>query len=79
MFPIGCLPRSLAGIDRRGYKAYKDLRGGCDFGDFGLPPGRIALIESFDPSRGRREVKIDAIRLDLILLGADAISLRGVE
>ncbi|MDQ4077099.1 MAG: ABC-ATPase domain-containing protein [Chloroflexota bacterium] len=40
---------------------------------------RIPLEESFDPSRGRRDVKIDAKALDLILFGRDPINLRGVE
>ena len=40
---------------------------------------RIPLPESFNPSRGRREVKIDAKALDLILYGRDPIELRFVE
>jgi predicted ABC-class ATPase len=40
---------------------------------------RTPLPESFDPSRGRREVKIDARAVDLILFGSDAIDLRGIE
>ncbi len=40
---------------------------------------RIPLAESFDPSRGRRDVKIDAKAIDLILYGDEAIDLRGVE
>ncbi len=40
---------------------------------------RIPLAESFDASRGRREVKIDAKSVDLILFGTDRIELRGVE
>jgi predicted ABC-class ATPase len=40
---------------------------------------RIPLAESFDPSRGRRDVKIDAKALDHILFGSDAIDLRSVE
>jgi predicted ABC-class ATPase len=40
---------------------------------------RIPLAQSFDPSRGRRDVKIDAKALDLILFGGDAIDLRCVE
>jgi predicted ABC-class ATPase len=40
---------------------------------------RIPLARSFDPSRGRRDVKIDAKALDLILFGGDAIDLRCVE
>ncbi len=44
----------------------------------GVTP-RVPLPESFDPSRGRREVKIDAKGLDLILYGRDPIELRFVE
>ena len=40
---------------------------------------RIPLAQSFDPSRGRREVKIDAKLIDLILFGRDPIDLRHVE
>lgn len=45
----------------------------------GEPAARIPLAESFDPSRGRRDVKIDAKSVDLILFGSDPIDLRGVE
>jgi predicted ABC-class ATPase len=44
----------------------------------GVTP-RIPLAESFDPSRGRRDVKIDAKALDMILFGSDRIDLRQVE
>ncbi len=40
---------------------------------------RIPLSDSFDPSRGRREVKIDAPGVDAIRFGANTIDLRGVE
>jgi predicted ABC-class ATPase len=40
---------------------------------------RIPLARSFDASRGRREVKIDAKALDLILYGREPIDLRHVE
>ncbi len=40
---------------------------------------RYPLPESFDPSRGRRDVKIDAKALDLILFGKERIDLRSVE
>jgi hypothetical protein len=40
---------------------------------------RIPQAESFDPSRGRREVKIDARGIDSIVFGAEPISLRCVE
>ncbi len=44
----------------------------------GVTP-RIPLAESFDPSRGRREVKIDARGLETLLFGSEAIDLRYVE
>lgn len=40
---------------------------------------RIPLPESFDPSRGRREVKIHAPGVDQIVFGRDPIDLRGVD
>lgn len=40
---------------------------------------RVPLGESYDPSRGRRDVKIDAKSLDHIVFGRDPIDLRGVE
>ena len=40
---------------------------------------RVPLAETFDPSRGRREVKIDAKAVDLILFGRDPIHLRYFE
>jgi predicted ABC-class ATPase len=40
---------------------------------------RVPEASSFDPSRGRREVKIDVRGRDLVLFGSDAIDLRGVE
>jgi predicted ABC-class ATPase len=43
------------------------------------PAGRVPLAESLDPSRGRREVKIDAKALDLLLYGTERIDLRGLE
>ena len=42
-------------------------------------PGRVPLAESFDPSRGKRSVKIEAKGRDLLLYGGDSIVLRGVE
>jgi predicted ABC-class ATPase len=43
------------------------------------PPARVPVAHSFDASRGRREVKIDARSLDEILYGRETIDLRGVE
>jgi predicted ABC-class ATPase len=42
------------------------------------PPERVPLRESFDASRGRREVKIDARRVDEIVYGRESIDLRGL-
>ncbi len=43
------------------------------------PPGRVVDPRSLDPSRGRREVKIDARGTEEIVFGTSAIDLRGVE
>jgi predicted ABC-class ATPase len=43
------------------------------------PRERIPLPESFDPSRGRRAVKIEAKGRDLLLFGRETIDLRCVE
>jgi predicted ABC-class ATPase len=40
---------------------------------------RIPQAQSFDPSRGKREVKIDVKSRDMVLFGSDAIDLRAVE
>ena len=40
---------------------------------------RIPLADSFDASRGRRDVKIDTRGRDKITYGSDDIDLRGVE
>ena len=46
---------------------------------FGAITPRMPQPGSFDPSRGRRDVKIDARGLDLISFGREDIVLRGVE
>ncbi len=48
-------------------------------GPIPFPTPRIPQASSFDPSRGRRDVKIDAKGPDMILFGRDPIDLRGVE
>jgi predicted ABC-class ATPase len=40
---------------------------------------RVPVAESLDPSRGRREVKIDAKAVDLLVYGTERIDLRGLE
>jgi predicted ABC-class ATPase len=44
-----------------------------------MPTARIALPESFNPSRGRQDLKINAKGLDLIIYGSDPIDLHRVE
>jgi predicted ABC-class ATPase len=61
---------AAAGSGRRSSEATRPL---------GAVTERIPLAASFDPSRGRREVKIDARGLDAIAFGTDDIDLRGVE
>jgi predicted ABC-class ATPase len=41
--------------------------------------GRVPIAESLDPSRGRREVKIDAKEIDLLGFGTERVDLRGLE
>ena len=41
--------------------------------------GRVPVARSFDPSRGKREVKIDTKAVDLILFGKEPIDLRAAE
>ena len=41
--------------------------------------GRVPIAKSLDPSRGRREVKIDAKGIDLLFFGSERIDLRGLE
>lgn len=40
---------------------------------------RVPLAESFDASRGKRDLKIDAREQDMLLFGSDPIELRSVE
>ncbi|MGH9459979.1 MAG: ABC-ATPase domain-containing protein [Vicinamibacteria bacterium] len=41
--------------------------------------GRVPVARSFDASRGKRDVKIDAKGIDHLLFGREPIDLRGVE
>lgn len=43
------------------------------------PPPRVPRADSLDPSRGRREVKIDVRDTDLLGFGRETIDLRAVE
>ena len=46
---------------------------------FGNLPMRSPSAKSFDPSRGKRDVKIDARGLETILFGTTSVDLSGVE
>lgn len=58
------------------YKAERCPEGGQAFGP--LTP-RIPMAESFDPSRGRKEVKIDVKGLRTLIFGRHTIDLSAVE
>ncbi|MEM7412698.1 MAG: ABC-ATPase domain-containing protein [Myxococcota bacterium] len=48
-------------------------------GPFASAAPRVPLAESFDASRGKRDVKIDAPRVDTLRFGREEIDLRGLE
>ena len=54
----------------------RQQEGGDHFGEL---PNRRPLTESFDPSRGKREVKIDAKGIKKILFGTTEIDLSALE
>jgi predicted ABC-class ATPase len=58
------------------HRAARDDEGGIRFGDI---TGRAPDASSFDPSRGKREVKIDAKGRNRILYGALEIELDGLS
>jgi len=62
----------IVSTDRTGRR----MEGGELFGDV---TERVPLRESFNPSRGRRDVKIDAKGLKAILFGTHSIDLSAVE
>ena len=58
------------------YRAERRAEGGDEFGQF---KRRIPLRQGFDPSRGRREVKISSKGLHSIVFGRHSIDLGAVE
>ena len=58
------------------FPSLRQSEGGRDFGPL---PSRIPLTESFDASKGRREVKINPKGLDQILFGRISIDLSALE
>lgn len=58
------------------YKAERNPEGGAHFGKI---TERIPLVHSFDPSKGRRKVKIRSQTVKTILFGTHTIDLHAVE
>jgi len=58
------LDRLIGRISGKGYKAYEDLRGGYDFGDFALFLERIQGDPFASPSRARVSVPAEVARFD---------------
>ena len=73
------LPAEVTGDARRIAEGHATRRQRETLGAMPRCTDRVPLAESFDPSRGRREVKIDAKGVDIILFGREPIDLRGVE
>ncbi|MHC5078159.1 MAG: ABC-ATPase domain-containing protein [Planctomycetota bacterium] len=73
------LPLEVTGRARDVAKAHASQRRAEVEAPLKSPVPRIPLAESFDPSRGKREVKIDAKAIDRILYGRETIDLRCVE
>jgi len=59
----------------RKYPSSRQAEGGNSFGKI---PQRVPRVESFDPQRGKREVKIDAKGLKTIIFGRTVIDLSHV-
>lgn len=57
------LARELERIDGRGYPAYKDVRGGYDFGDFQLYVEHVQGDPFAAPSRMRAQVPADVLKI----------------
>lgn len=73
------LPYDVTAAAKQVQQAYPSQRRSESTQPMDLCTARIPLPESFDPSRGRREVKIDARDLDMIIFGSEPIELQGVE
>ena len=73
------LPHDVTGDARRIAADHASDRRDETAGPIPRGRARIPLAESFDASRGRREVKIDVRGIDLIRFGTDPIDLRYVE
>jgi predicted ABC-class ATPase len=72
------LPKDVTGRVREIVQKYPTLRKAEGSESFGRVGSRIPLSESFDPQRGKRDVKIGARGLRTILYGQTAIDLSQV-
>ncbi len=73
------LPREVTSEAKKVVEQFPTRREREDGHPFRETTPRIPLPQSFDPSRGKKEVKIDAKSRDLILFGREPIDLRQVE
>ncbi|UCE37625.1 MAG: ABC-ATPase domain-containing protein [Thermoplasmata archaeon] len=73
------LPQDVTSEAKKVATTHKTLRKVETTSPFTQTSQRIPLAESFDPSKGKKNVKIDAKAKDLILFGRDPIDLRYVE
>jgi predicted ABC-class ATPase len=72
-------PRDATTDARRVAETHPNLRSAEARAPLRAPVPRIPQASSFDPSRGRRDVKIDAKAVDHVLYGREDVDLRGVE
>lgn len=73
------LPHDVTAEAKQVAQAYPTKRRTEAMTPLKMPTARIPLPESFNPSRGRRDVKINAKGVDLIIYGSDPIDLHRVE
>jgi len=72
-------PGDVTSQTREIIKRFRSERKNEGGGNFGEVSHRVPLSESFDPQRGKRDVKIDAKGLRTILYGKTSIDLSQVE
>ena len=58
------------------YATDRSAEGGVSFGNINQ---RIPVLDSIDPSRGKREIKLNTRDVDSITIGTDEINLSAVE
>ena len=73
------LPQDVTAEAKEIAGAHKSGRAQEVEGAMRLPRPRVPLYQSLDPSKGRKDVKIDVKEVDLLLFGAERVELRCVE